>query len=805
MRGRPLLYACLRLSVLLFFIQTNVFAQAIQVVDEQGQGLPGVNVSIDGIPKLSTDLEGRINLENESYQQISFSFLGFKELSLTSEELGALNFVVKLKSVDELLDEIIVVGRTNSRAEEMPFRIESISAKEIARSESQTSADALAKSGNVYVQRSQMGGGSPVIRGFEANKILLVVDGVRMNNAIYRGGHLQNAITIDPAVLNRAELIFGPGSLLYGSDALGGVIHFRTLNPIIDAQDSKGLASVRFATANKERSIHGHISYTNGKNLAALTSISTAIFSDLRTGSNRDKAYPNWGQRPNNVIQDDDGEDTVKKNPDPNLQIGTAYSQFDLLQKVVYKPVKDVKLGLNIQYSTSTDIPRYDFLTEVSDGLPRYAEWSYGPQVRLLASPNIELTKKTKAYDRAMFNVSYQRIEELRKTRNYGEEWFQRQFEDLNVFGSNIDFKKEINKKVNLEYGGSYYLNLLSSEAFEMNKQGTRRDFLTRYPSNGSTLHQAGIYGNLRLDLVEDLLLWNVGLRASNQTTNFSFSESDPIIWPSYYYDNIKNSNSSLVWMTGLNFNSKPWEIKLLAGSSFRAPNVDDLAKVRVKSDEITVPNPELIPEKVLNGELNIAYRSEKLSLGASAFYSKITDIVVRRDFTLPDGSPIYVLGNDTLIVTANTNDQRGIVYGVSALAKYEITKRLSFSGSINQTVGKSINSEEVETPLDHIPPLYGKVELRYETKKFESAVNILYNGFKPIEEYGGSADNPEYALDIGTPAWQSLNLYNSYIFSDHWKLNFAVENILDQHYRPFASGVSAPGRNFIISINYSW
>ena len=805
MRGLPLLYVCLRLSVFFFFIQVNTFAQAIQVVDENKEGLPGVNVSIDGIPKLSTDINGMFDLKQETFEEISFSYLGFKNLSLTAEELNQMNLVVQLNSSDELLDEIIVVGRTNSRAEEMPFRIESISSKEIARSESQTSADALAKSGTVYVQKSQMGGGSPVIRGFEANKILLVVDGVRMNNAIYRGGHLQNAITIDPAVLNRAELIFGPGSLLYGSDALGGVIHFRTMNPIIDSESSKGVVDFRFASANLERRVHSHLSYSNGNNLAGLTSVSISSFSDLRTGSRRNSDYPTWGERLFYVEPGTNGADLVRINEDPNLQVGTGYNQFDVLQKVIYKVNQGIKLGLNIQFSNSSNIPRYDFLTELRDTLPRYAEWYYGPQGRFLVSPNIEITKTTKIYDKALFNVSYQHIDESRISRDFGSEWFNGQFENLNIYGSNIDFKKKITPRVNLEYGGSYYLNTLTSKAEEYTLEENQRPTLTRYPSNGSNLQQSGIYGNVRLDLIPELLLWNIGLRASNQRTNFSFSENDPIAWPTYYYSNINNSNSSLVWMTGLNLNTKPWEIKLLAGSSFRAPNVDDLAKVRVKSDEITVPNPELNPEKVLNGELNIGYKSKKMSFGFSGFYSQINDIIVRRDFTLPDGSPTYIINDDTLQVTANLNDNQGTVFGLSILTKYKFSEVLSMEGSLNYTVGNSKGGDNIEKPLDHIPPLYGKVELLYTKNKWEGSLNLLYNGFKPIEEYGGSADNPEYALDIGTPAWQTINLYNSYQLSDHWRIKVALENILDQHYRPFASGVSAPGRNFIMSVNYSW
>jgi len=108
-----------------------------------------------------------------------------------------------------------------------------ISRSHIENSNQPTTAEILSQSGELLVQKSQLGGGSPVIRGFEANKVLICVDGIRMNNAIYRGGHLQNVITLNDESLQKAELLFGPSSVMYGSDALGGVMSFYTRDPEI--------------------------------------------------------------------------------------------------------------------------------------------------------------------------------------------------------------------------------------------------------------------------------------------------------------------------------------------------------------------------------------------------------------------------------------------------------------------------------------------------------------------------------------------------------------------------------------------
>ena len=135
---------------------------------------------------------------------------------------------------DELSEVTLSISKSRVKKSRVAEKIEVITKKEIEFLAPQTTADLLAATPGVRVQKSQGGGGSPVIRGFEANRVLLVMDNVRMNNAIYRSGHLQNAITVDPQSLERTEVIFGPSSVIYGSDALGGIVHFYTKNPKIN-------------------------------------------------------------------------------------------------------------------------------------------------------------------------------------------------------------------------------------------------------------------------------------------------------------------------------------------------------------------------------------------------------------------------------------------------------------------------------------------------------------------------------------------------------------------------------------------
>src|SRR6185436_8143439 len=213
----------------------------------------------------------------------------------------------------------------------------------------------------VFVQKSQLGGGSPVIRGFEANRILLVIDGVRMNNLIYRAGHLQDIVKTDNGSLDRLEILFGPSSTVYGSDALGGVIHLYTRKPMFSTDDKLNTrvnAFYRYGSADNEST--GHVDFNaGGKKLASLTSFTYSNFDDLKGVTNQNPFYTgSYGERPY-YAERINGVDSLVKNSDRYLQVQSGYSQYALIEKLALKQNEHLTPGLNIKYSNSTDVPRY--------------------------------------------------------------------------------------------------------------------------------------------------------------------------------------------------------------------------------------------------------------------------------------------------------------------------------------------------------------------------------------------------------------------------------------------------------------
>ncbi len=809
MKGHVLRSNCLALLstvFLLYFFSQSIYGQTILIQDESGVALTGVEVfkkdySFVAISDLSGTVDISPVMDND---HITIRFLGFEERTITKEEAQLSSYVVTLLTTTELLDEIIVVGRNEARQDELPYQIETINTIAIRSGNSQTSADVLANSSNVYIQKSQMGGGSPVIRGFEANKVLLVVDGIRLNNAIYRNGHLQNAITVDQAMLQRMEVIYGPGSLIYGSDALGGVVHFKTRDPKFSQgkMTIAGNAYLRYASANEEKTGHVDINL-GGRRLASLLSFSYSDLEDLRTGSRRGDKFPDFGKRPT-FISTTDGEDMIVQNENPDLQVGTGYSQYDILHKLRFNLKEGSYFTSNIQYSTSSNVPRYDRLTEKSDGRLKFAEWFYGPQTRFLASVKFNDVNPTKLYDRLLIIPSYQFIEEDRIDRGYQIDRRARQEEDLNVYAVTIDLDKRWHQS-SLNYGFDINYNTVDSKAYSENINGNEINFneLTRYPSAGSNMITSGLYTYITQSFSDQRHRINMGLRLSTTTLNIKYLTSDLIDWPQEYYNGLKSTNHALTGSIGWNFNDDKVSLRALVASAFRSPNIDDMAKIRVKGGEVTIPNVDLDPESSVSTEFTLGTSEMNKNYQASftAFYTRLYDAIVRSSFNLPDGNDEIIDDGEVLKTVANVNAQSGYITGMSFNTKMRFLERIQFNTSINFTRGRAMLRGK-ESPLSHIPPIYGRVSLDYSlSTSISTGMVVKFNGQKPVDEYGDSTDNLDLATEDGTPAWTSWNLKLGYQ-KKGYSVSIGIDNIFDTHYRPFASGVSAPGRNLKITLS---
>lgn len=663
--------------------------------------------------------------------------------------------------------------------------------------------DILINTGSLFVQKSQQGGGSPVIRGFEASRVLLIVDGIRMNNAIYRSGHLQNIITVDNMVLDRLEVIYGPSSTLYGSDALGGVVNMYTKNPVlstINKTNVGGNAVVRYATAVEEARAHVDFNI-GGEKWASLTSVTYGSFGDIIQGTKRQSSYLTFGLK-KFIVQRYGNTDSAFVNPNPNKQTPSDYKQVDITQKFLFQPKENIQHILNIQYSNSSDVPRYDRLTDVAANAPAFAEWYYGPQLRNMIAYHFSANKIVGFFREIKINANYQDIEESRITRRFKNNNKDYRWERVNIFGFNAD-AKHYNGKNELHLGIESYINYVRSTAERVNiVTNTLSRISTRYSDGPTKMSYNAAYAQHTLK-INDRWTLNDGLRLSIVKLDARFIDTTLMNFP--FVKAIQN-NVALTGNLGLIYATpKNLRLAFLLSSGFRSPNVDDLTKVfDTRIGYVIVPNTNLKPEYTYNAEINFNKYGDKLSFGGSVFYTWFKNAVVVDKFQL-NGQDSIIYQNVKSGVYAQQNKAKAYVAGFSINASYTIAKYTSLDGVYTYTTGKYTNAGET-VPLDHVPPNYGRVALKHDNKSWLAEFYTLFNGWKRIADYNPNGeDNGQYATADGMPSWFTLNIRSAVKVGKNLSAQLLVENLLDRNYRYFASGISAPGRNFIVSLKTSF
>jgi len=785
-------------------------AQTIFVRDNSTrEGIAEVLITDKNNKTVTTNQKGRADISTlDKSEKITVYHPSYNIVLIEAGSEAKLEVALTAKMVQ--LDEIVLsANRHEEKKIDVPYSIDVIKQKDIEFGNQPTSADVLQNTGSVFVQKSQLGGGSPVLRGFEANKVLIVVDGVRMNNAIYRGGHLQDVIMLDANMLERTEVIFGPASTIYGSDALGGVMHFFTKNAMFSNSDTmlvKANAMVRYASVNNEYT--GHLDFNLGwKNFASITNITYSNFGDLRSGTvSLAESSKRWDR---NYYAKRFGErDSMVENKDNNLQAGSGYTQYNIMQRFNIKTGTFMLHNLNFQYTSSSNINRYDRLSEYSGSKLKFAEWYYGPQTRLFAGYTFTHNRRTIISDDVKIIAAYQKIDQDRISRRFQNNNRETQNEDVTVVSLNIDAFKRINKH-ELRYGIELTSNDVKSTANKLNiVTGSVSPGATRYADGGNTMSTFGIYISHSWDVNENFVITD-GIRFTANTLESKFKDTTFFKFP---FAAAKQNNSAVTGNLGFTWKSEnDYKISLLANTGFRTPNIDDMSKVFESAGGILiVPNAEIRPEYATNFELGVSKIFEKkYKFDFSGFYTLMKDALVLGDYKLNGQDSIMFNGTKNRIQAAQNRDQ-AYVYGFSAGVQLDFSEHISFKSMINYTYGRYIDmKQDTVVPLDHIPPVFGQSSLIYKAKNTDAEFFVRYNGRKNSVDYSSSGeDNKQYSADPINgmmPAWFTLNVRAGYSFTKNFRINAACENITDNRYRVFGSGINAPGRNFIVSLRYKF
>jgi len=789
--------------ILLIFSNINqLFSQNISFIDSRTlESIPGVIVSDTSKQVFEiSNRQGKINITNLlPYNIVIIQHNYYKTIRLNLDSIKSINYKIYLEEITFQLDQLIITAnKWEQRKDELPFSISEINSKKVNFSNPISTPDLLGLTGKVFIQKSQAGGGSPMIRGFSANSVLIVVDGVRMNNAIFRGGNLQNSINIDPNSLGHTEVIFGPGSVTYGSDALGGVMDFHTKEALFSLDDKfdaefEGFYRVNSAVGEQTYGLDVDLKW---KRFSSHTQFTRSTFQNLRAGKNHFGNYPEFGKREFMATISPSNNDTMVPIEDNNVMIPSFYNVFNFNQKFRYKPNKNIDFTYSFINSSTSDIQRYDRLTQMNGSTLKYAQWYYGPQLWQMHNFRIRLFKANKLYDTGKIILAYQYFKESRNDRKFGDANFRHRTEKVRLYTVNADFAKKLNNKTTIFYGAETAFNDVTSEAFQEDiNTGITSNIQTRYPDKLNHYSSTGLFINIKYKLAKKLNLM-AGLRYSVISLKSEFDTS----FNKLPYQNINilnqapNGSIGLAWLI-----KKDMQLNINIASGFRAPNLDDVAKVfDSEPGNVVVPNPNLGPEYVYSSEISFTKSFKEIAqIELTAYASYINNLIVRKDYTYNNIDSIMYDGSMSKVQAMQNTDNAQLIGGIAMLT-VNISKSFSLSSTYN--ISKGIDSDN--NSLRHIPPNFGNTSLKYKNRYLtasfysEYSQNIAFDNLAPSEQAKTNIYSPD-----GAEAWFTLNFNSEIKVYKGIHLSFAIENILDRFYIPYSSGIPAPGRNFIFSL----
>jgi len=754
----------------------HLFAQDIaaglkgRVVNAEGLPLAKVIVQLDRENSVCiTDQEGAFILSplKDGVYKLTFTHIGFNPKSVSSiqvkGEVRDLGEIVLVTRILPIAGMEVISTRLHKQPFELPMPFNLVSAEDITTREAKTTAEALREEPGLAVQKTNHGGGSAIIRGLSSNQILLLVDGIRLNNATYRLGNHQYLTTVDANMLSQMEVVRGPNSVLYGSDALGGTINLVSKTPPFAASGAHvdyALAS-RYASADQEKMLHGACIYSS-RIWALSAGASYQDFGDLKRGEN--SRHPELEKSPNGAVQSPSG-----------------YEAYDAHFKLIAQPLSRQVWTLAYQLSRQEKVPRYDKYE--NEGFYR---WLYDPQKRDLLYVNIENSLPGPWLRIVKTSLSWHRQEEGRIQQQAMDKDVTIENDIVQTLGAGITLNATIGSHTQVAGLEIYHDRVASkTDMIDMAFQTKIPQARGRYP-DGATYFSMGVFAEDYWKMTSRCSMI-LGARCSSYRTEFVGDSSM-----------IQQTFSALTGSLGLVYAISP-QINLSGnlGQGFRAPNLSDISKLgRSKGMIYEVPNLHLQPEKMLNYEVGIKIQTDKLVAALAGYQAAIYDLLGSAG-TAYRGSTTILIDGDTCIVKSKQNLGQAFIRGMEVSFDYALLNKIHLFGNANYVIGENSTLDE---PVGGIPPAYGLIGIRNSTTRYTWNV---FSRFAAKQRRLSSDDLDDPRIPAGgTPGWVILCLRTTVKVRSGCVLHMGIENLFDVNYREHGSGINAPGRNFILGLH---
>lgn len=663
--------------------------------------------------------------------------------------VASLKLSAQKDTVVKQLNEVVVTANRMVQKENLiPYTVKTMSKTDFNQFFPRTTPEALMALNGVFVQKTNHGGGSAFVRGLTGNQTLILVDGIRLNNSTFRYGPNQYLNTIDPYTISRIEVARGTGSVQYGTDAIGGVIHVITSEPAyqkeIDKNSKilKGAVSGKWMSGNMEQTGRAELQFSS-KKIAAAGGVTIRKFGDIIGG------------------------DTTGK------QLHSGYNEMAYDVKLKWKLKENLQLTAAQQFLQQKNVPLYHKIL-----LENYLLNEMDPQQRMLNYARLQMGSNNKIFKLLEFTVSFQQSIEGRNSRKNASTIERREKDKVNTAGVTFNVTSAPAKFWKANSGIEFYNDRVFSSRTDVNLSNNASVVLRGlYPNNSR-------YGNYSLFTLHHFLFDNLSIDVGLRYNLFNIRISDTSL------GNVKMNPSAVVGNAAILYKLSGNHC-LFANYSggFRAPNVDDMGTLGIVDFRYEIPASDLLPEKSHNFETGYKFRDKKLQITADVYYMQLQQIITR---VKVEGQQINGYN-----VYKKENTEEAYIMGAEADINYSIKKALNIFAAASYTYGQNTTKKE---PIRRIPPFNGRIAATYKRSAFFAAGELMFASKQGRLAQGDKDDNRIPAG--GTPGFCVINVYAGYEWKQI-KFNTSLQNLTNRDYRTHGSGINGYGRSLWLNIQF--
>jgi len=657
------------------------------------------------------------------------------------------------------MDEVVVTAtRVEEQVFSVPQAVTRMDRQEIEEGIYRTTPEALMQQPGILVQKTAHGHGSPFIRGLTGQHVLILVDGIRLNNSTFRFGPNQYLSTVDPASIDHLEIVRGPASVLYGSDALGGVINIitRKRQDFSQARDTDAEANLVYGSADEEHTyraaVEGNVS-----------------------------SFGYWGGGDYRDFDDLEGGGDVGR------QDYTGYDEYHANAALSYQFAGQGRMDLTIQQTHQNNVPRTDKFVNDDE------RQVFDPQERTAATLHLQSSPGLAFADRVQASLGYQLQKEDLERQGFGSDLVRNYEDKVHTAGLNTQADLLLADRHLLSYGVEHYRDRVDSERHDT-EAGVTTSATSNFPDD-SKYYTTGVFLQDEYQLTDATTLV-AGLRYSRFKVDSDLEDFGRLD------ESFDDWTGSLRFSTAI---APQWRLFGGVSQGFRAPNLDDLVVLRSTNEGTDVPSPNLDPEESVNYELGLKLNSARWQGTAVAYYSDYSDLIERGPGTYQglgfiddNGNGVQDEGEDNVVQKFNAGD--AYIWGVELDARVQIDPRWSVFGNYTYTYGRNQTGDE---PLSRIPPQRLVLGARRQEPGqpwwVEPYAEIVDN-----QDRLSARDESDPRIDTeGTAGYTTLNVRGGWDMSAQHSLQLALNNLADREYKVHGSGLYGPGRELKVSYRY--